>query len=100
MAQETSLMAYEKVKELGKIQLHHLIIAWVLYKYGKLTAYGIAKRAWYYDNDNFGRKRKYKLDYLQVSRRMSELRNQGKVEIVGKKKDLDGATRNEYQLKK
>lgn len=96
--QETSLMAYEGVKADGTIKLHHDIITWVLSTYGKLTAYGISKRAFYFAPDNFGRKQKYKLDYLQVSRRMSELRDAGKIKIVGRKKDVDGSTRNEYSI--
>lgn len=93
--QETSLMAYEKVRANGNKERDQEIILWVLKKYGKLTAFGIAKRA-YYTKMVGGFKRKYKLDYVAVNRRMSELRNAGLIELVGRKVDTDGSTRNEY----
>lgn len=94
--QQTSLIAYEKVRANGNKERDQNIILWVLQTYGKLTAYGIAKHAFYYSNDERGNRRKYKLTYHAVSRRLSELRNDGKVEITGRVVDADGSTRNEY----
>lgn len=96
MQQETSLMAYEKVRANGNKERDQNIIVWVLETYGKLSAYGIAKYAYYTKVVN-GIKRKYKLNYVAVNRRMSELRNEGRVEIVGRVTDEDGSTRNEYR---
>jgi len=95
----TSQIALEKFEASGKKVKHHNIILWVLEKYGPLTNYGIAKKAYYKGKDNFGNPQTYKLSYHAVARRTSELIDMGRIEWIGREKDSDGATRNLYDLK-
>lgn len=100
MAQETSLMAYDKFKAEGKEESHEEVILRVLRTYGKLTAYGIGKRSKHKAKDKQGRLRDYVLSDVAVNRRIAKLRRDDRIQLVGRKKDTDGVTRNEYQLKK
>lgn len=95
--QETSLMAYEKFVAEGKEESHEQVILRVLKTFGKLTAYGIGKRSKHLAKDDNGNLQTYILDDVAVSRRLSKMRRNGLVEIVGRKKDVDGSTRNEYR---
>ncbi|MBO0323506.1 hypothetical protein J0X14_14450 [Muricauda sp. CAU 1633] len=95
---QTSTLAYDKYRADGKKERDHKIILWVLSTYGRLTAFGIAKRAFYKVMEN-GRERTRKLDYIAVNRRMKELRESSLVEIVDRHKDVDGSLRTRYSLK-
>lgn len=83
--QTTSTLAREKFEIDGKKSVHHNIILWTLELCDyPLTAWGMSKRC--------------SLTYHQVDRRLKELRELRKIEIVSKKIDLDGAIRNAYKL--
>ena len=90
--QNTSTIAYSKYKADGKKERDHKIIVWVLKTYGELTAYGIAKKAFYKELVN-GIERTKKLSYIAVDRRMKELRVAGLIESTQKIEDDDGALR-------
>ena len=83
--QTTSKLARERFESSGKRTLHHDIILKTLELCPyPLTAYGISKRC--------------SLGYVQVDRRLSELKRSGQIEFVKRIQDLDGATRNAYKL--
>lgn len=85
MQPQTSTIARERFESSGKRTLHHEIILKTLELCPyPLTAYGIAKRC--------------TLSYVQVDRRLCELRRMGMIKITEKKQDLDGSTRNAYKL--
>jgi hypothetical protein len=90
--QSTSTIAYEKYLANGKKDRDHKIIVWVLKTYGELTAYGIAKKA-YYKELVHGIERIKKLNYIAVDRRMKELRVAGLIESTKRVKDDDGSLR-------
>lgn len=90
--QSTSTIAYDKYLSDGKKDRDHKIIVWVLKTYGELTAYGIAKKAYYKVLVN-GIERVKKLNYIAVDRRMKELRVAGLAKSTTKIKDDDGSLR-------
>lgn len=87
MQPQTSTLARERFESSGKRTLHHEIILKTLELCPyPLTAYGIAKRC--------------SLSYIQVDRRLCELRREGKIIFVKRIQDLDGSNRNAYKLTK
>ncbi len=99
MAQpQTSVLAYDKYKADGKKERDEKIILWVLETFGNLTAFGIAKHAFYKQKDNFGVIRTYKLNYVAVNRRMAQLREKGLVEHTEKVTDSYGGQRMCYKI--
>ncbi|WP_431129665.1 hypothetical protein [Flagellimonas flava] len=90
--QSTSTIAYAKYKADGKKERDQKIIVWVLKTYGELTAYGIAKKAFYKELVN-GIERIKKLSYVAVERRMKELRVSGLAKATRKIRDDDDALR-------
>lgn len=94
---QTSIIARQKFEAEGKVIKHSEIILWTLDNFGPATAYGIAKNAYYQGKDNQGNLRTFKLGYVQIGKRMSELVRLGKVIEKGTQTDPDGALRTVYE---